>query len=616
MHSPLLVANRGEIACRIIRTARRWGIRSVAVYSDADAGALHVEMADQAIRIGPAPPVESYLNIPAILDAARASGARAVHPGYGFLSENADFAEACAQAGLVFIGPPVAAIRAMADKAGAKRLMEAAGVPVVPGWHGEEQGVLLDAAQALGLPLLVKAAAGGGGKGMRVVREAGQLAEAIAAARREALAAFGDGRLILERFLDHPRHVEVQVLADAAQVLVLGDRDCSAQRRHQKVVEEAPAPDLAPGLRAGLHGWAAEAARAVGYVGAGTVEFMVQDGHAYFIEMNTRLQVEHAVTEALFGLDLVEWQLRVASGERLPPLPPPSGHAMEARIYAEDPARDFLPSPGRLVHLRLPETVRVDAGVREGDEVSAHYDAMIAKVIAHGADRAQAVARLDAALAGTEILGPSTNVGFLRAILAHPAFAQGPVDVGFLDRERALLADAGPVPEQAWAAAAWLLRAEGGGSPWGMGDGWRVNAAARPLARVGARLVPVPAAPPAGHAVRAGDNVQVCLDGRVWVLPLAENRVGGEVAASGLLAAPMPGRVTRVLVAAGERVSRGQSLVVLEAMKMEHALRAPADMEVQSVAVAEGDQVAEGHVLVTLARADGDGGREEGRLPA
>ncbi|MBC7952720.1 MAG: ATP-grasp domain-containing protein [Rhodospirillaceae bacterium] len=606
MHSPLLIANRGEIACRIIRTARRLGLRTVAVYSDADQGALHTELADQAIRIGPAPARDSYLNIPAILDAARLSGAAAIHPGYGFLSENADFAEACAAAGLVFIGPPVSAMRAMADKAGAKTLMQAAGVPVVPGWHGDDQGQIVGAAQALGLPLLVKAAAGGGGKGMRVVRDARDLIDAMDGARREALAAFGDGRLILERYLDHPRHVEVQVLAHGRDVLILGDRDCSAQRRHQKVMEEAPAPNLSPELRARLHQWAAEAARAVAYVGAGTVEFLVQDDNAFFMEMNTRLQVEHAVTEALYGLDLVEWQLRIAAGEALPDLPEPHGHAMEARLYAEDPARDFLPSPGKLVHLRLPDGVRVDAGIRQGDHISTHYDPMIAKIIAHGADRAEAMARLDGALAATQVLGPSTNQNFLRAVLAHAAFAAGPVDVGFLDRERAALAETGPPPPQALAAAALVLHGEGAGdvspdaSPWGLRDGWRLNAPAQPMARVGEIMVPVPHGAGDAVAVRVGGTMQVWLDGHVWTIPLKASRTDATASGAGMVVAPMPGRVTKILVAMGDGVTRGQPLVVLEAMKMEHTLRAPADSVVQRVAAAEDDQVAEGAVLVVL----------------
>ncbi|MDA8252693.1 MAG: ATP-grasp domain-containing protein, partial [Rhodospirillales bacterium] len=414
MFGKILIANRGEIACRVVRTARRLGIRTVAVCSDADADALHVALADESVRIGPAPARDSYLAIPRILDAARRTGAQAIHPGYGFLSENAEFAEACAAAGIVFIGPPPAAMRAMGSKAAAKALMQQAGVPLVPGYHGEDQdvAVLRDAAVRIGFPVLIKASAGGGGKGMRVVTEPAAFDAALALAQGEARAAFGDDRVLIERYLTRPRHIEIQVFADAhGNVVSLFERDCSIQRRHQKVVEEAPAPGMDPERRRVMGDAACAAARAVGYVGAGTVEFIAEDGAFYFMEMNTRLQVEHPVTEAITGLDLVEWQLRVAAGEALP-LPQEAlgidGHAIEMRVYAEDPARDFAPAVGTLWHLRAPAgsaQVRVDTGVGQGDAITVHYDPMIAKLIVHDRDRAAAVRRLAQALADYEVAG-------------------------------------------------------------------------------------------------------------------------------------------------------------------------------------------------------------------
>ncbi len=467
MLGKILIANRGEIACRIIRTARRMGIATVAVYSAADRGALHVDtLADaRSWPIGAAPARDSYLNIAAIVDAARASGAEAVHPGYGFLSENADFAEACAAAGLVFVGPPAAAIRAMGSKAAAKALMARAGVPVVPGYHGDEQdpGRLAEEARRIGFPVLIKASAGGGGRGMRVVNAPGEFHPALESAKREAAAAFGDERVLIEKYLERPRHIEVQVFADRhGNTVHIFDRDCSIQRRHQKVIEEAPAPGLDEKRRRAMGEAAVAAARAVGYAGAGTVEFIASadaSGEFYFIEMNTRLQVEHAVTEAVTGLDLVEWQLRVAAGEALPWHQQDlvrHGHAIEARLYAEDPERDFLPQTGTLHGLRFPppEVARVDTGVRQGDAVTPFYDPMIAKIVAWGEDRPAAVGRLRRALAETAILGLRTNLGFLARVAGQPEFAAGRVDTGFIERHReALLGPRGPAPDEALAAA-------------------------------------------------------------------------------------------------------------------------------------------------------------------
>src|SRR6266702_728471 len=449
MFSKILIANRGEIACRIIRTARRMGIATVAVYSEADAAALHVALADEARLIGPPPARESYLDIAAVIAAARDSGAAAVHPGYGFLSENAEFAEACAKAGLVFIGPSPEVIRAMGSKAAAKALMEAHGVPVVPGYHGAEQheGRLVAEAGRIGFPVMIKASAGGGGRGMRIVAGVGEFAAALDGARREAVGAFGDDRMLIERYLAAPRHIEVQVFGDAhGNAVHLFERDCSIQRRHQKIIEEAPAPGLDPAQRAAIGNAALKAARAVGYVGAGTVEFIVptdkKAGDAfYFMEMNTRIQVEHPVTEAVTGVDLVEWQLRIAAGEELPLRQEElalNGHAIEARLYAENPARDFLPSTGTLHALHLPEGegVRVESGVRAGDSVSPFYDPMIAKLIAWGEDRETARARLRRALGDTALVGVATNLGFLTRVAADPDFAAGRVDTRFIERRR------------------------------------------------------------------------------------------------------------------------------------------------------------------------------------
>src|SRR3954469_5215914 len=490
MFDTVLIANRGEIACRIIRTLKRMGIRSVAVYSEADRDALHVALADAAYEIGAAPPRDSYLNQANILSAAKASGADAIHPGYGFLSENAGFAEACAKAGLTFIGPPPSAIRAMGSKSEAKALMEKAGVPLVPGYHGADQSlqVLQAAADKIGYPVLIKASAGGGGKGMKVAENAAAFQAALESAQREAKNAFGDDRVLIEKYLQQPRHIEAQIFGDSfGNIIHLFERDCSIQRRHQKVIEEAPAPGLTAERRAAIGKTAVEAGRAVGYVGAGTVEFIAEGENFYFMEMNTRLQVEHPVTEAITGIDLVEWQIRVARGEKLPKTQDQlkiDGHAMEVRLYAEDPVRDFLPQTGTLHHLRFPEDARVDSGIRAGDTVSIHYDPMIAKIIAHGADRSEAIARLRRALAAMEVGGLATNLDFLQAILREPDFAAGKVDTGFIERHRAaLLPEPLPLPVQALALAALaVLRAgerdavtqEGDSySPWARLPGWR-----------------------------------------------------------------------------------------------------------------------------------------------
>lgn len=664
MFRKILIANRGEIACRVIRTARRLGIATVAVYSDADASALHVAMADEAYAIGRAPARESYLRIDAILEAAKLSGAEAVHPGYGFLAENAEFAEACAAAGRVFIGPPAAAIRAMGSKSAAKALMDEAGVPLVPGYHGADQddATLAEAARRIGFPLLIKPSAGGGGKGMRVVERAADFADALAAARREAGSAFGDDTVLLERYLEQPRHIEIQVFADAhGNTVSLFERDCSIQRRHQKIIEESPAPGLAGEQRERMGAAAIAAARAVGYVGAGTVEFLHQDGRFYFMEMNTRLQVEHPVTEMVTGQDLVEWQLRVAAGARLPLAQDAlsiNGHAIEARIYAEDPARDFLPSIGRLAHLRPPAAsahVRVDTGVRAGDTIGAYYDPMIAKLIVWGADRADAVRRLAAALAEYEVLGVATNLALLQAIAAHPAFARGHVHTGFIAHHPELLAaPAAEVPALALAAVALrvllgrqhdaeAMAAQSGDrfSPWAVTDSWQPNldSAQEILLRRDAEMLTLRAAAvgvarwrldlaDGAHALSGGEDgdrlrvdldgvqrrlsvvasasasaVTAFIDGRAYgfdrVDPLAPPRA--EAAGGGRITAPIPGRVTKLMVEPGGAVKRGQPLLVLEAMKMELTLTAPADGVVETVRATVGEMVEEGRELVVLA---------------
>ncbi|WP_305799136.1 biotin carboxylase N-terminal domain-containing protein [Roseococcus sp. SDR] len=650
MFSKILIANRGEIAVRIIRTARRMGIATVAVFSEADANALHVREADEAYAIGPAPAAQSYLRGEVILEVARRSGAQAVHPGYGFLSENADFAEGCAAAGIAFIGPPASAIRAMGSKAESKRLMVAAGVPTVPGYHGEAQEEALLAAEAarIGFPVLIKASAGGGGKGMRPVYAAEDFAAELAGARREALAAFGDGRVLIEKYLQRPRHVEVQVFGDShGRVTHLHTRDCSVQRRHQKVLEEAPAPDLSDALRATLHEAAENAARAVGYTNAGTVEFVVEGEHAYFLEMNTRLQVEHPVTEMVTGLDLVEWQLRVAAGEALPAHwpPPAQGHAMEVRIYAEEPERDFRPATGRLRKFAmLDEGARFDTGFTPGDVVTAAYDPMLAKVIVAGTDRGAALTRLAAALDALEIEGLGNNARFLSRLARHPALRAGELDTGFIARHaEALLTPRGPAPERVLIAAsaglAELGRRAVMASPWLGRAGWRLQGSAETVEAwedgTGPRRITLQWRPE-GHAVAvddgttqtvrvsgAGERLMLLqgdaaeafiltaepdgctlrMAGETWRLhrrdPLAP--ASEDVAGESRLSAPIPGRVVKLLVAVGEAVTKGQLLAVLEAMKTEIKITAPRDGVVAHLGCAEGENIEEGVEILNLA---------------
>ncbi|GHG29694.1 acetyl/propionyl-CoA carboxylase subuit alpha [Streptomyces hydrogenans] len=633
MFDTVLVANRGEIAVRVIRTLRALGVRSVAVYSDADADARHVREADTAVRIGPAPASESYLSVPALLEAARRTGAQAVHPGYGFLAENAAFARACAEAGLVFIGPSAEAIALMGDKIRAKDTVRAAGVPVVPGAADPE---IAEAARELGAPVLLKPSAGGGGKGMRLVRDLTVLEEEIAAARREARASFGDDTLLVERWIDRPRHIEIQVLADShGNVVHLGERECSLQRRHQKIIEEAPSVLLDEATRAAMGAAAVEAARSCGYVGAGTVEFIVPGGDPsqyYFMEMNTRLQVEHPVTELITGLDLVEWQLRVAAGEplsfgqddvRL------DGWAVEARICAEDPSRGFLPSGGTVLALREPsgDGVRTDSGLLEGTEVSSLYDPMLSKVIVHAKDRPTALRKLRAALADLVTLGVPTNAGFLRRLLAHPDVVSGAMDTGLVERDAESLVPQG-VPDEVYAAAAAVRRAElapeprgGWTDPFDVPSGWRLGGTPKPLAlplRV-AGLEPVTVEAPGGARV-TGTGVTVTVDGVThafhragawlgrdgdsWHVmdhdPVAAALSGARHGGADTLAAPMPGTVTVVKVAVGDEVEAGQSLLVVEAMKMEHVISAPHAGTVTELDVTPGTTVAMDQVLAVV----------------
>ncbi|MGW7378461.1 acetyl/propionyl/methylcrotonyl-CoA carboxylase subunit alpha [Streptomyces sp. NPDC054794] len=636
MFDTVLVANRGEIAVRVIRTLRSMGVRSVAVFSDADADARHVREADTAVRIGPAPAAESYLNVERLLEAAARTGAQAVHPGYGFLAENAGFAEACARAGLVFIGPPAEAISLMGDKIRAKETVRVAGVPVVPGSSGSglTDAQLADAAREIGMPVLLKPSAGGGGKGMRLVRDADLLAEEIAAARREARASFGDDTLLVERWVDRPRHIEIQVLADGhGNVVHLGERECSLQRRHQKIVEEAPSVLLDEETRAAMGEAAVQAARSCGYRGAGTVEFIVPGGDPssyYFMEMNTRLQVEHPVTELVTGLDLVEWQLRVAAGEPLPFAQPDirlTGHAVEARICAEDPARGFLPSGGTVLRLREPQGdgVRTDSGLAEGTEVGSLYDPMLSKVIAYGPDRDTALRRLRAALAETVTLGVQTNAGFLRRLLAHPAVVAGELDTGLVERVVDDLVST-DVPEEVYEAAAAVrldaLRPSGGGwtDPFSVPSGWRLGGTPKPVGFPLRVSDPVEYAPRGTHTVTE-DAVSVTLDGvrhtfhraadwlgrdgDAWHVrdhdPVAASLTRAGHAGADSLTAPMPGTVTVVKVAVGDEVTAGQSLLVVEAMKMEHVVSAPHAGTVAELDVSPGTTVAMDQVLAVIA---------------
>ncbi|WP_179400735.1 acetyl/propionyl/methylcrotonyl-CoA carboxylase subunit alpha [Burkholderia guangdongensis] len=661
MFKKILIANRGEIACRVIKTARAMGIATVAVYSDADANARHVRMADEAVRIGPPAAAESYLVAERILAVAKQTGAEAIHPGYGFLSENDAFAEACAREGIVFIGPPASAIRAMGLKSASKALMEQANVPLTPGYHGDNQdpAFLAEQAAKIGYPVLIKASAGGGGKGMRRVDAAADFEAALASCKREARNAFGDDDVLVEKYILQPRHIEIQVFGDThGNCVYLFERDCSVQRRHQKVLEEAPAPGMTPERRAAMGKAAVDAAKAVGYVGAGTVEFIAtQDGQFYFMEMNTRLQVEHPVTEMITGLDLVEWQLRVASGEPLPLGQEQleiNGHAMEARIYAEDPDRGFLPSTGRLVYLSPPpetDDVRVDTGVEQGDEISPHYDPMIAKLIVRGADRRQALDRMRQALAQYRVVGVSNNVDFLARLVAVPSFANAQLDTGLIEREHTLLfPPAGDVPAEVWllAALAELLRerrlaekraarSAEPDSPWHRLDGWRLNGlagrrlvfrAGEATQEVGVEVVsgggyrltvgaqPVVVRGSLGadselHAllgerrlraavVASNERRHVFFEGRAWPLAVVDTlHVGGEGdEVAGGLRAPMPGKVIALAVEPGTRVEKGAPLLVLEAMKMEHTISAPRNGVVKAFRFAPGDQVSDGAELL------------------
>ena len=661
MFRTLLISNRGEIACRIVRTARQMGIATVAVYSDADANALHVRVADRAIRIGTAAARDSYLNIPAIIAAARQCGADAIHPGYGFLSENPEFAEACIAAGITFVGPPPSAMRAMGSKATAKTLMEQAGVPLLPGYHGDDQSVEFLAHQAarIGFPVMIKAVSGGGGRGMRIVEAANDFTAALAAAQQEAASAFGDDRVLIERYLEHPRHIEVQVFADAhGNAVHLFERDCSVQRRHQKVIEEAPAPGLDERRRSAMGAAAVTAAKAVGYQGAGTVEFVADKEGFFFLEMNTRLQVEHPVTEMITGFDLVEWQLRVAAGDSLPVSQEAiriNGHAIEARIYAEDPARDFAPSVGELRAFRIPEQterLRVDTGFATGDAVTIHYDAMLAKAICHGSTRDEARTLLHRALAEIDVTGVASNLDLLSRVLDHPEFAAGAVDTGFIARHSGtLLAQREPPADVLAAATLCVLGGEADTaaadashsadpySPWHARDHWWSNTVfARELRfTIGDFVWPVRIERLAskwrlsiGSVVldatsernsdgllvmtldgvrqqvfvsHSGDTVIVRLDGETYGLGLPDPLAAAaeDDDSGGRLVAPIPGQVTQVLAEAGMSVTRGQIMIVLEAMKTVFRLPAPADGIVATVNCRPGDSVVEGQLLVGFA---------------
>jgi acetyl-CoA carboxylase biotin carboxylase subunit len=624
MFRSLLIANRGEIACRVIRTARRMGLRTIAVYSDADANALHVKMADEAVHIGPAPVRESYLRADAILAAARQTGAEAIHPGYGFLSENAEFAEACAAAGIIFVGPPASAIRAMGLKDRAKALMAKAGVAVVPGYLGDDQSAkhLASEAGKIGYPVLIKAVAGGGGKGMRRVDDAKDFAAALEGAQREGQSSFGDARVLIEKYVTRPRHIEMQVFGDShGNVVHLFERDCSLQRRHQKVIEEATAPGMPEAMRKAMGEAAVKAAKAVGYVGAGTIEFIADASEGlkadrfWFMEMNTRLQVEHPVTEAITGYDLVEWQLRVASGEKLPATQSDihaKGHAVEARLYAEDPQKGFLPSIGTLERLSIPEgEVRVDTGVREGDTISPFYDPMIAKVIAYAGTREAAIAKLADALSASQIAGLRTNNAFLIRCLRHPDFIAGNIDTGFIGRHESDLVPALQISKDVLSAAAGqVLREYAGPSddPWSTQDSFRLAGFAEQAAEfvVDDKRVAVPYTQTHADTVRLSNgDIAVMEHGETFTVRPYDPFIAAESAgaASDRVTTPMPGKIIQLLVKPGEAVKKGQPLAVLEAMKMEHTLSAPADAKVASVEVSQGDQVNDGAIVVRFEKA-------------
>jgi 3-methylcrotonyl-CoA carboxylase alpha subunit len=674
MFTKILIANRGEIACRVAATARRMGIRTVAVYSEADAGARHVAVCDEAVLIGPAAAKDSYLRGDRIIEVAKSTGAQAIHPGYGFLSENAEFAEACAAAGLVFIGPPGSSMRAMGSKSAAKQLMEAAHVPLVPGYHGDDQDpeLLQHEANRIGYPVLLKASAGGGGKGMRVVERSEDFQSALASCKREAISSFGDDKVLVEKYLQRPRHIEIQVFADThGNCVYLHERDCSVQRRHQKVLEEAPAPGMTLDRRAAMGEAAVAAARAVGYVGAGTVEFIAnQDGSFYFMEMNTRLQVEHPVTEMITGTDLVEWQLRVAAGQPLPKQQHElaiNGHAIEARVYAENPEKGFLPSIGTLRFMDVPAHVafelggsssapagvRIDSGVREGDAISPFYDPMIAKLIVWGADRTQALARMVQALSEFHIVGLATNIAFLKRLVEGEAFASADLDTGLIERNSAtLFPPAAPAPLAALALAAMALldaeqslpRSANPADPWTLTHGWRMNGNYRRELSFTDEYTTTPGGKAyalgvayhangwtldldgAKHALALvsskGGRYTIRLDGHTvqgtvrrdgellhvfsggahhtlaWADPLAH--AGEHETAGGRLTAPMPGKVVAVIAASGQQVKKGEPLVIMEAMKMEHTISAPSDGLVEEVLYQVGDQVADGAPLLAF----------------
>lgn len=620
MMKSLLIANRGEIACRVIRTATRLGIRTIAVYSDADANALHVRMADEAVHIGPSPARESYLRGDKIIDAARQSGAEAIHPGYGFLSENADFAEAVIDASLIWVGPKPSSIRAMGLKDAAKKLMAEAGVPVTPGYLGEDQDEqrLKSEASLVGYPVLIKAVAGGGGKGMRRVDEATQFGEALDSARREAASAFGDDRVLIEKYVLSPRHIEVQVFGDSlGEVVHLFERDCSLQRRHQKVIEEAPAPGMDAETRDAVCGAAVRAAKAVNYEGAGTIEFIadasggLRADRIWFMEMNTRLQVEHPVTEEITGEDLVEWQLRIASGEPLPKRQDEiriSGHAIEARLYAEDPAKGFLPSVGRLENLSICDgEARVETGVDEGGEVSSFYDPMIAKLVSHDEDRDRALEKLAAKLSTINIWPVKTNSGFLYRALTSSGFAGGEIDTGFIERHMDELIPPNVPSQGALAAGLEALRSSEGLATDGPSlPGFRLNSAAvrKALVNVNGQACEAPIGPSAS-TLRIDENsggVLINEAGQTYWLAVNQPRGTGTTHGihDGEIEAPMPGRITAIEVSKGENVTKGQRLLTLEAMKMEHSLTAPFDGVVAELTAAPGLQVAEGQMLVKV----------------